>query len=126
MFQVISLFGLASVIDFSQAPFQLNASHTALSPSLCASMNCHFKVLPVMQNRRARVTSGAGLLSRLSLSICAGLLPTLLPLSPYQDFSVFPERFFFSRSRSFMRALCNCDLLFPIEHPTIEAISLCS
>src|SRR5260370_17064168 len=29
-------------------------------------------------------------------------------------------------SRSFIRALCNCDLLFPIEHPTIPAISLCS
>ena len=25
-----------------------------------------------------------------------------------------------------MRALCNCDLLLPIEHPTIPAISLCS
>src|SRR5262249_15116478 len=32
----------------------------------------------------------------------------------------------FNKSRSFMRALCNCDLLFPIEHPIISAISLCS
>ena len=29
-------------------------------------------------------------------------------------------------SRNFNRALCNCDLLFPTEHPTISAISLCS
>src|SRR4051812_13533844 len=32
----------------------------------------------------------------------------------------------FSRSRNFMRALCNCDLLLPIEQPIISAISLCS
>src|SRR5437763_2969241 len=32
----------------------------------------------------------------------------------------------FNRSRSFMRALCNCDLLLPMEHPIISAISLCS
>src|SRR5690242_14343871 len=32
----------------------------------------------------------------------------------------------FNRSRNFMRALCNCDLLLPIEHPIISAISLCS
>src|SRR5882724_4182699 len=30
------------------------------------------------------------------------------------------------RSRNFIRALCNWDLLFPIEHPTKVAISLCS
>ena len=30
------------------------------------------------------------------------------------------------KSRNFIRALCNCDLLFPIEQPTIVAISLCS
>ena len=29
-------------------------------------------------------------------------------------------------SRNFIRALCNCDLLLPMEHPTISAISLCS
>src|SRR5215467_10948878 len=32
----------------------------------------------------------------------------------------------FKRSRSFMRALCNCDLLLPMEQPIISAISLCS
>lgn len=31
-----------------------------------------------------------------------------------------------SNVRSFMRALCSCDLLFPIEQPSISAISLCS
>src|SRR5208283_298100 len=29
-------------------------------------------------------------------------------------------------SRSFMRALCSCDLLLPMEQPIISAISLCS
>jgi hypothetical protein len=32
----------------------------------------------------------------------------------------------FKRSRSFIRALCNCDLLFPMEHSSMVAISLCS
>src|ERR1700721_1252116 len=32
----------------------------------------------------------------------------------------------FKRSRSFIRALCNCDLLFPMEHSSIPEISLCS
>src|SRR5438067_6442419 len=32
----------------------------------------------------------------------------------------------FNRSRSFIRALCSCDLLLPMEHPIISAISLCS
>lgn len=31
-----------------------------------------------------------------------------------------------SRSRSFMRALCSCDLLFPMEQASMSAISLCS
>ena len=31
-----------------------------------------------------------------------------------------------SRSRSFILALCNCDLLLPMEQPIISAISLCS
>jgi hypothetical protein len=57
------------------------------------------------------------------------LSTTLLPVGGLQDFSVFDTfsaRFILSRSRSFMRALCNWDLLFPIEQPTIWAISLCS
>src|SRR5262249_24030575 len=32
----------------------------------------------------------------------------------------------FNSSRSFMRALCNCDLLLAMEQPIISAISLCS
>ena len=31
-----------------------------------------------------------------------------------------------SNVRNFIRALCSCDLLLPIEHPSIPAISLCS
>ena len=31
-----------------------------------------------------------------------------------------------SNVRNFMRALWSCDLLFPIEQPSISAISLCS
>src|SRR5207245_4065099 len=30
------------------------------------------------------------------------------------------------KSRNFKRALCNCDLLLPIEPPTIPAIAVCS
>src|SRR4029079_18628754 len=32
----------------------------------------------------------------------------------------------FRSSRNFIRALCSCDLLLPMEQPTISAISLCS
>jgi hypothetical protein len=35
-------------------------------------------------------------------------------------------RVIFSKSRSFIRALWSCDLLFPMEQPIISAISLCS
>jgi len=31
-----------------------------------------------------------------------------------------------SMERNFMRALCSCDLLLPMEQPSISAISLCS
>src|SRR5512146_195657 len=61
-------------------------------------------------------------------------LPPPLDASPYSGTAAQPlirrEAFSallsFSRSRSFMRALCSCDLLFPIEQPIISAISLCS
>src|SRR5947209_19701418 len=61
--------------------------------------------------------------------------PTWLPVramdissrsAPFYRRAAFSALLSFSRSRSFMRALCNCDLLFPIEHPIISAISLCS
>src|SRR5215472_8707337 len=43
-----------------------------------------------------------------------------------QDLVAFSALCILSRSRNFIRALCNWDLLLPIEHPTIVAISLCS
>src|SRR5207248_9987556 len=41
-------------------------------------------------------------------------------------FPAFSALFIRRSSRNLIRALCNCDLLFPIEHPTKSAISLCS
>src|SRR5215469_12774604 len=95
MFQVISLFGLASVIDFSQAPFQLNASHTALSPSLCASMNSHFKVLPVVQNRRA-LSLPLPVFCRPYLSRSVPACYLLCCLYPLSGFLSLSGAFFFS------------------------------
>jgi len=112
--KMISLFGAAAAFVLRQALLQLNASHTALPkpllPQCTATSNaCTFRL--------ARCQSS------LALST------TLLPVGGLQDFSVFSTfsaRFILSRSRNFMRALCNWDLLFPIEQPTIWAISLCS
>src|ERR1700722_5822867 len=36
---------------------------------------------------------------------------------PTEDFPAFSALFILSRSRNFILALCNWDLLFPIEHP---------
>lgn len=51
-----------------------------------------------------------------------------LPTQPASTYlrAAFSALLSFNKSRSFMRALCSCDLLFPIEHPIISAISLCS
>ena len=48
------------------------------------------------------------------------------PNSSQYCFVAFSALRVLSDSRSFMRALCNCDLLLPMEHPTMVAISLCS
>src|SRR5438876_3804649 len=45
--------------------------------------------------------------------------------APY-GLMAFSALLVFRSSRNFIRALCNCDLLLPIEQPTIPAISLCS
>src|SRR5437868_13730347 len=51
----------------------------------------------------------------------------LLTLSrPAHRRTAFSALLCFSRSRSFILALCSCDLLLPMEHPIISAISLCS
>src|SRR4051812_22957474 len=49
-----------------------------------------------------------------------------LTLSPAHRRAAFSALLNLSKSRSFIRALWSCDLLFPIEHPIISAISLCS
>src|SRR4029077_13850058 len=49
----------------------------------------------------------------------------LLALGPL-GYPAFSALLVLRKSRNFIRALCNCDLLFPIEQPTIAAISLCS
>src|ERR1051326_448839 len=70
---------------------------------------------------------GPNTLSRLSrpkIGVWTSL--TAQPASVFYLREAFSALLSFNKSRSFMRALCNCDLLFPIEHPIISAISLCS
>src|SRR5579864_4204323 len=107
------LFGFAAVLDLGQALFQLNASHTTLPKPL----------LP-----QCSATSESSSFARLSpfWPVCAGSSTYFVACRAAQDFSAFSARFILSRSRNFIRALCSCDLLFPIEQPTIAAISLCS
>lgn len=45
---------------------------------------------------------------------------------PHYRLQVFSALLNFNSSRSFILALCSCDLLLPIEQPIISAISLCS
>src|SRR6266404_615568 len=53
-------------------------------------------------------------------------LPRNHLISTQYCFVAFSALLVLSDSRSFMRALCNCDLLLPMEHPSMVAISLCS
>src|SRR5579864_973647 len=106
------LFGFAAVLDLCQALFQLNASHTSLPKPL----------LP-----RCSATSESSSFARLFPFASLRWLSTyFVACRAAQDFSAFSARFILSRSRNFIRALCSCDLLFPIEQPIIVAISLCS
>ena len=112
---MIPLFGAPGVFDLRQTRLQLNAIHTALPKPLLNQCKCQFKIslqLRLCQDQ-LRVRSAP-----------AHLIRTVLLIA--QDLSAFSARFILSRSRNFIRALCNCDLLLPIEQPTIVAISLCS
>src|ERR1700751_2918887 len=97
------LFGCAAVLGLRQTLLQLNAGHTAL-PKRIGQFTASSVVTAV-------------------LSLCQ--FPNTR-VFPGQDYPAFAALFILSRSRNFIRALCNCDLLFPIEHPTMLAISLCS
>src|SRR5579871_2341799 len=106
------LFGTAAVFDLEQALLQLNAIHRALPK-------------PLLLQFLSLLKSCSVLAYLLPLPVCAALAAELAAIAPH-DFSAFSGRWILSRSRNFMRALCNWDLLFPIEQPTIVAISLCS
>ena len=113
--KMISLFGAAAAFVLRQALLQLNASHTALPKPLLPQCTATSKCLHFPSSR--------------PLPVFAGSVYYFVACRWLQDFSVFSTfsaRFILSRSRNFMRALCNWDLLFPIEQPTIWAISLCS
>src|SRR5215472_9486964 len=61
-----------------------------------------------------------------SLAVHVDLILSQLCSAPLYRRAAFSALLSFNRSRSFMRALCNCDLLLPMEQPIISAISLCS
>ena len=89
-----------------------------LSPSLCC-----LSVLPL----HISCSSLASILGiRMPVSGSFFLLLAWLRSTRASGFLGLFGSFILRRSRNFIRALCNCDLLFPIEQPTIVAISLCS
>ena len=78
--------------------------------------------------RSASPSSNSGRACSTSEHVIAYSLPNTAALLPSFNYPVlaFSALMNFKKSRSFNRALWSCDLLLPIEQPTIWAISLCS
>src|SRR6266403_5330700 len=89
--QVVLLVHAGGVVDLRQTALQFNAIHTTLSPSLQSKLTAT-SVPPA----------------------AFAPLPRLPLLLAAQDYPAFTALFILSRSRNFIRALCNCDLLLPI------------
>lgn len=142
-FQVGPLFVGATGFKLCQAFLQFNASHTALPEpltnppmrQLCTAGANQVKLPPYRATFVSALCLGRlwwlvftlFLLLRLLLAASQSMSVTCFDSqNAVRGYPAFSARRIFSMSRSFIRALCSCDLLLPIEHPTMPAISLCS